>query len=231
MSAARVVLIAALHQEIAPLRRRFDRVQGLTLVRCGVGLKRAEAAGDRHLPGASLLISTGCCGGLAPGARHGLLVAPRRLYVMDGAELREAPSPDGLYVDQVTRLAERMGMHCSDRPMLSVAQALFSPESKHKAHEQCGAVAVDMESAGLARAALRHRVPHLCLRMVLDSVEEHLPEPALFDADGQFVPRGLLRALSRPMGLVERASMALRLTRVSESGAAFIERLVEDLDL
>ena len=225
--------MAALKQEAAPLARALSGIgeDQLRLVLSGVGLARAEAAARNHLQGASLLISTGCCGGLVPGASNGLLVIPRKVLFYDGQEAsegRELPAPDEQWVNLAANLAEQRGLHCSDRPLASVREALTSPSSKAACHQQCGAVAVDMESAALARVAGELGVPHLVVRHVLDSVAEPLPERQVADDKGRIRPLKLARALTQPREFLGRAQMALRLKANASAVAPLIQLLVQE---
>ena len=224
--------MAALKQEAAPLARALTGLEGrgLRLVRCGVGLARAEAAARKHLPGARLLISTGCCGGLVPGAKNGLLVVPRQvlLHDPDSGHGDPTPSPDEQWVNLASSLAEQRGYHCTDRPLASVVKALTSPADKEACHRQCGAVAVDMESAALARVASELSVPHLVVRHVLDSVSEPLPQREVADEEGRIKPLRLARAMTKPLDFLGRAQLHLRLKSNANAVAPLIRTLVEE---
>jgi len=231
-SSRKVIVMAALKQEAAPLARALAGLEdkGLRLVRSGVGLARAEGSARKHLPGASLLISTGCCGGLVPGASNGLLVVPREVlhYTPERGHGEPVPSPDEQWVNLASSLAEQRGHHCTARPLASVAKALTSTQAKETCHRQCGAVAVDMESAALARVAGELSVPHLVVRHVLDSVSEPLPEREVADADGKIHPLKLARAMTRPRDFLGRAQLHLRLKSNANAVAPLIRRLVEE---
>ena len=227
-----VLVMAALKQEAAPLSRSLVGLEegGLRLVCSGVGLKRAEAAARKHLPGARLLISTGCCGGLVAGASNGLLVIPRELLTYDPhtGQAAAAPPPDEQWAHLASTLCEKGGLHSTDRPLASVVKALTSPSSKEACHRRCGAVAVDMESAALARVAAELGVPHLVVRHVLDSVKEPLPERPVEDEQGRIKPLKLARAMTNPRAFLGRAQMALRLRSNATAVAPLIRMLVEE---
>ena len=73
--------------------------------------------------------------------------------------------------------------------------------AKHALHIRTGALAVDLESAAVARAAIRHALPFAVLRAVCDPAARALPHAALVavDARGRI---GMLRVagavLARP---------------------------------
>jgi len=180
------------------------------------------------LTGAKLLISTGCCGGLVPGARSGLMVVPARILEAHGEQVSEVTPPDEQWSAFARRLAEKRGLHCTDRPIISVDRALLSEASKAGCHQATGAVAVDMESAALARVAGELGVPHLVLRHVMDAVDEPLPERAVSDETGRIRPLKLARAMTSPRGFLSRAQMAVRLRTNAAAVAPLVRIIVEE---
>jgi hypothetical protein len=83
--------------------------------------------------------------------------------------------------------------------LLTVTAPIRTPEAKRLAAGRTGAVAVDMEACGVARAAAELGIPWLALKAVLDPLEESLP-PWLFRCSspaGNLRWRGILAALLR----------------------------------
>jgi adenosylhomocysteine nucleosidase len=68
------------------------------------------------------------------------------------------------------------GIPAESGAVLTVDTPLRTPASKHAAHRRTGAVAVDMEAAGVAQAAEELKIPWLALKAVVDGVEDPLPE-------------------------------------------------------
>ena len=224
-----VVVAAALPAELAPLQRRLEGRPDIQLVRMGVGPRRAEAAARRTLAGAELVITTGCCGGLVPGAAAGMMVIPSKLlWLNEDGTTEPCPDPDLQWTLRARSQAERMGLHCSDRPLITVAEALNSPHSKRRCHERTGAVAVDMESAAVARVAGELGVPHLCVRVVLDSVDQQLPERTISDGEGQIKPARVVKAMLRPRKFLSMAAMAVRLRSIAEPMAGLVAAVLAD---
>jgi crotonobetainyl-CoA:carnitine CoA-transferase CaiB-like acyl-CoA transferase len=78
---------------------------------------------------------------------------------------------------------------------------IASPEEKARLFASYGAVAVDMESHGAARAAKAAGVPFLAIRAIADPAERALPKAALgaVGEDGRpRVPATLLECAKRP---------------------------------
>ena len=87
------LILAALKEELEPLRRAIPQ-ERVRFMRTGVGPERAgKVVRARCTPG-SLLISTGCCGGLVEGAVRGMLAVPDRVIWLQEAGVRPAPDPD-----------------------------------------------------------------------------------------------------------------------------------------
>ena len=229
MTRDKVLVLAALKPELAPLRRRLDLRPDVRLVKTGVGPQRAGEAARRALAqGASLVVTTGCCGGLVPGASQGMMVVPSKLLRLERGQVQPAPDPDPHWGELARQVADRLGHHCSARPLITVEQALSMPADKQRCHQLSDAVAVDMETAAIAREAERAGVPHLVLRVVLDAVDEVLPETTVSDAQGRVRPLRVARAMLRPRSFVSLAAMALRLRSIAEALAALVEQLLAE---
>lgn len=224
-----VVVLAALKPEIVPLRQRLDGVAGVRVVKTGVGPARAERAARANIAGASLVLTTGCCGGLVPGANAGMILVPGKLLqVVEGGAPRRCPDPDVQWAARARQQAERMGLHCSDRPLITVSDALNSPERKRRCHQQTGAVGVDMETAAVARVAGEAGVPLLAMRVVLDSVNDHLPERHISDGEGSIRATRVARAMLHPRSFLSLAAMAVRLRSISETMAGLVAAVLAE---
>ena len=76
--------------------------------------------------------------------------------------------------------------------LATVGKVVGDVESKARFREAHNALAVDMESVGVARAANVYDVPVLCARVILDDANTALP----FDANRLVSPNGGVRWLS-----------------------------------
>jgi adenosylhomocysteine nucleosidase len=87
--------------------------------------------------------------------------------------------------------------------LLTVSHIVGRPEEKRRLGEQSGAVAVDMESAVVARVCAEAGVPFGCLRAISDDVDTFLSESLLTLLQGGGVnPARLLAALMRRPALI-----------------------------
>ncbi len=108
------------------------------------------------------LVTLGFAGGLIPGLRAGDVVLADVVIDQDSQE-RFACSTDLLPV----RFNRRGNL-------LSAGAVIISSEEKFRLGEKWQAVAVDMESAGVARAAAAAGVPFCAVKSITDSADESL---------------------------------------------------------
>jgi hopanoid-associated phosphorylase len=121
---------------------------------------------------AKCLISFGVAGGLAPHMRPGDVILSSEVI---GDDRRW--SPGDAFQRQVADMARDIG--ASDGPVLGWRNIIASEDDKARAWRQTGAIAVDMESAIVARAAAAASIPFLVLRTIADSPTRALPPAAL----------------------------------------------------
>jgi adenosylhomocysteine nucleosidase len=154
----------------------------------GIGAAAAERAGAALTAGPlSGLVAAGFCGALSPHLRVGDLVAADEVrdeasgetFAPDPRMLAAAPGARGRLVS-----ARRLARTPADRARLD-------------------GLAVDLESAALARASRAAGVPFLALRAVTDESRHRLPDfDRLTDAAGRLTPgAGLLFFLRHPREL------------------------------
>ncbi len=137
----------------------------LTLAETGMGMDAAEAGArwlvQRH-PGVPLIM-LGCAGGLAPHVRALDIVVGD--VVCDD---RRQHRCDAVWHERLLRAAKETGRPVHRGAVLSVAEALLRADEKQQAHANTAAVAVDMESAAVARIAAEAGCPFAVARVVLD---------------------------------------------------------------
>jgi len=112
-------------------------------------------------------------------------------------------------------------------PALTADHVIAAPAAK-RAAAACGALAVGMEAYPLAAWAAQREVPFVHGRVILDTVEDALPElGGVLDGYGRLQIRPLLGALARrPALLGEFTRLALRLRGVNRRLAELAEAVV-----
>lgn len=172
-----------------------------------------DGALDLIRQGATALVSFGIAGGLSPRLVPGSLILAEGVQTIDGGYWRTA----AIWRETLDREigAEADGM------ILASETAIRSATEKNRLHQDTGAIAVDMESGGVARAAEAAGVPFLVVRVVADPASRRLPPSALagLGPDGRQRPFAVLAALTRrPWDIAE-------LVRLGRDSGAALSRL------
>ncbi len=195
-----VGIVSALSFEartLSPKKLRRNRViplgPGLLLVWSGMNARATgEAAEILAAHGCDLLLSWGVAGALAPGLRRGDLVLPTHVLGADGTRHH----PDYDFGKSFARLLPA-SVHRHRGPIAEADRPVADPSEKHALGGRTGAVAVDMESAAIARIALRHGIGFHAVRVIIDEVDTVLPS---FVVDQNSPPpRGAWRILPAPL--------------------------------
>ena len=168
-------IFCALPRELGNLYR--NPPPGCTILAGGMGATAAERAA-RTLTDATALISSGYAGGLAAPAGRGVIVVDTDSPIFDA----RPPAIRGRIADSQTMVA--------------------TPEARARLAAATGAIAVDMESAAIARVARERGIPFAAIRVVTDGPDDTL----IIDWDRYRRPDGSMRAAAA-------AFDALRTTR------------------
>jgi adenosylhomocysteine nucleosidase len=158
-----------------PIVRGTLAGRDVLLVQAGIGRERARQAviAAAGTFGAHAVWSLGFAGGLADALRPGDLVCP-------GAILDDGEPTGALIACDASHTAVCAALRHARLPvdsgaLITVEAPLRTPEAKRAAHRRSGAVAVEMEAAGVARAAQALGIPWAALKVVVDAVGDPLP--------------------------------------------------------
>jgi adenosylhomocysteine nucleosidase len=177
---------------------RIARRHGLDAVATGgIEAQVLEAAERLIAEGADALLSFGIAGALAPDLVPGSLLLPRAVIAEDGSRLA---------VDEARRARAEAalvaaGLGAVSGDVLGASAPAASSARKEALHAATGAIAIDLESHLVARAASRAGKPFLVLRAIADPASRALPEAALIGLDASGRPalnRVLLSVLRNP---------------------------------
>ncbi|HTS64285.1 MAG TPA: hypothetical protein VMH28_19820 [Candidatus Acidoferrales bacterium] len=204
----RVLIVAADRMEFRGMPARPDWV----LKANGVGARFAAAAVDRALEESrpDAVVSTGFCGALDPGLNVGDVVvatevaaAGRRFPALEPRGRRAASRGTVVSTDHVVQTAaEKSQLHLS------------------------GAIAVEMEAAGVAERAAQHGLPFFCIKAVTDLASEDMANDfnSALRPDGHFATMDILSSsLRQPMTRIpELIRLRKRCARAALSLGEFI---------
>ena len=162
----------------------------------GGSAARAEAmARALAEAGATALLSVGIAGALAPGLHPGTLVVGDAVI-----------GPDGLAMPVDAALLATLGLPeqvAIVRGSIAGSDTMVtSAAAKQELARRSGALAVDMESHGVARAARELGLPFAVLRAIADPAERAVPPSAAvgMDAEGNTRPLAVMLALLKRPG-------------------------------
>ncbi len=203
----RLGIVCALHTEARcftpgtlPAQQPVELDEKSLLILSGMGREPARRAAQKLVEaGADCLAGFGTAGALAPELRPGDLVLAEEVseagkkYAASAelsASVRERLSRNGITVQTGT-------LACAAEPVATV-------EAKRELFGQTGAIAVDMESAGVFDAARRNGLPAFVLRVIIDAAHVALPDIALQRVDefGEVDAPGLALDLARSPGQI-----------------------------
>jgi adenosylhomocysteine nucleosidase len=173
-----VGVVVALEAEARTLGRAVRRRDelwslggGALLSVGGMGTELAAiAARSLADAGAAGLMSFGLAGGLDPNLGAGSIVLPQEVISRDGARFRTTEA-----------WREALSVAIANERPIAAGALLTSPvpiaavADKAAAFRETGAVAVDMESLGVAEVAVAHGLPFIAARVIVDTAVDALP--------------------------------------------------------
>lgn len=205
-----VAVLVALHQEfgaLLPILKKTRRLHiagrralrgsidshDVVLLATGMGASNAREAALQLIRETAprAIVATGFAGAIEPSLETGDVVVGDSVvdehHVPQGRTFAGHP----LLVDAAMR-SEGLDGKVVTGTLATVDQVVGDVESKVRFRATHDAVAVDMESVGVARAANVYDIPLLCARVIVDDANTALP----FDANRLVGPKGGVRWLS-----------------------------------
>jgi hopanoid-associated phosphorylase len=151
---------------------RIARRAGLSAVIGAGDHRRTVAVVEEAASTAECLVSFGIAGGLKPGLRAGDIILSTEVLDED----RRWLSSESLQ-PRISELAREIG--AIEGPVLGARMVIASKADKRRAWRETGAIAVDLESVVVARAAAALGIPFVVLRAIADPAARELPPAAL----------------------------------------------------
>ncbi|MDQ6850486.1 MAG: 4-hydroxy-3-methylbut-2-enyl diphosphate reductase [Actinomycetota bacterium] len=213
-----LVVVTALRSEYAALA---GRVPGATVLRCGMGPDRVRAWLPRLAELApDAVVVAGVAGGLDPSLRPGDVLIASEVRDEHGRTVLRGAAP-------LAGELRRMGMRVRTGPMVSCDHIVGGADARERL-AATGALAVDMESAAVVRAALG--VPTAVLRVIVDTAFSPVARLATIPAGVRAlrVLRSTAAALPRWADLVGPRRVLLAEPR---SFCAGVERAIDIVEL
>jgi adenosylhomocysteine nucleosidase len=205
---------------------RVARAAGFQVIVGAGDPRRTESLVEDAAQDAKCLVSFGVAGGLAPHLKPGDVILSAEVI---GDDRRWRPT-DG-FRSSVAKLADQIG--AVDGSVLGSRDILATEDGKARAWRETGALAVDLESAIVARAAEAAGIPFLVLRTIADPLRRELPPAALIPLAEDGTPafsRVVAEVLRRPRQIAALFGLAreTRQALTALSGPARALRLAFD---
>lgn len=149
-------------------------------IQCGTGPERSLSAGRKLVAeGAEMLICAGMASGLDPSVTNAeLLVTQNVILAHEDAPLPIPVDEDLLDLGVLLELIN-VKVTAFSQPLLTTPTPLFNMVKRMLWFERSGAVATDMESAGVALAAMEAKLPFLAIRAICDTVKRPISDDVL----------------------------------------------------
>ena len=151
---------------------KIARRAGLSAVVGAGDHRRTVAVVEEAASAAECLVSFGIAGALKPGLKAGDIILSTEVIDED----RRWLSSDSLR-GRLAELVREIG--ASEGPVLGARMVLATKADKRRAWHETGALAVDLESVVVARAAAALGIPFIVLRAIADPATRELPPAAL----------------------------------------------------
>ncbi|MGH7914229.1 MAG: hypothetical protein ACREPW_06220 [Candidatus Binataceae bacterium] len=205
----------------------------INAIATGIGIRRAADTARRALQSfapADLVIATGLAGALSDELHPGDLVLADRL-ILDGHDHYAGFAPATVAIPpadlvRFKAVLEAHRLRFATGTILTAARILKDGVTKRNARAETGALAVDMESAAIAAEAHRCGLRFVCVRAVLDTVDEEVVGAELAGPDGEVRPLAAAGfVLRNPAAVIGLARMMRSLNRATAALAAALEAL------
>jgi adenosylhomocysteine nucleosidase len=195
---------------------RIARRAGLPAVIGAGNHRRTVQVVEEAAAAAECLVSFGIAGALAPNLKPGDIILSTEVIDED----RRWLTGESL-LERIPELVEQIG--AIEGPVLGARRVVATKADKRRAWQETGAIAVDMESVVVARAAAALGIPFLVLRAIADPATRALPPAALLPLADDGTPD-----VRRVLGSVMRRPQQLpTLLAVAREALQALEALVE----
>lgn len=185
-----VGIVTGLASESRVVRRMIrDRNVAPRLACAGASSARAESlALQLAADGAAALLSFGIAGGLDPKLRPGTVILAEGVALADGKMLDCDPA----WLERVAAAARAAPAALLVGRLAGSDRVVSGRHDKAALFRQSGALAVDMESHGVAAAAQEAGVPFLALRAIADPADQDMPRSVIGSVSAEGEVRTLL---------------------------------------
>jgi 5'-methylthioadenosine/S-adenosylhomocysteine nucleosidase len=245
-----IALLAAMREEVIGVQKRMVVEETLArhgwrlftgeygkkeilLVQTGIGREKAEAAAEFVLERypISTLISFGFAGALSPKLRVGDVVLCLKLHCKSHSDAGSLYGFDHKLLALAIQMVHETAVNLHLGDSVTVDELVTQPEEKQVLGETFSAMAVDMESYWLARAASARQIPFLAVRAISDTLTQSLPQFDRFSnlRGAQLWREAIRHFLARPGELAQVPWVYRNALQARKSLTCFLDAFVPRL--
>jgi len=163
-----------------PVNKPVQINQHAIAIICGMGEDKARIAAQTLLEqNVSVLVSWGTAGALTENIQSGDLLLADSIVANDGNKYLFDTERNKRIANELcnTSLKIHHGM------IAHAHQVLATAEDKKRLHSKTNALAVDMESLGVAQIANKEKLPCVSIRAIVDEASQCIPEAVIKNTD------------------------------------------------
>lgn len=197
----------------------------------GVGPRRSEHRAELVLNGrmpVRAIVMVGYAGALSREIQTGSLVVCET--AVDRVTKSRLRADERLL--SIARRVKLPAARIAEGVIVTTNRVVVRAADKAKLHEETSALAVDMETAGVARVAERYGVPWIAVRAITDGARHDLPIDfnRLADEDGDVDRSRIVRhVLARPWKIPALILLGNHSARASRNLAAFLQQFLAQI--
>jgi nucleoside phosphorylase len=168
----KILLLAALDEEIAALKRSGISLSQFEIVQTFMGPREAAKVADEAIKSAKFkgVVVTGFCGGLCAGLKTGQVAVAESIVDFETRELIQLK-----HTSRLTSTISTSGTTATEVKWITCPRLVETKKEKELINLKFGARAVDMEAFAIAKVTHDHTLPMAAFKVVLDDLETELP--------------------------------------------------------
>ncbi len=221
----------------------FIKDKNCVLLQTGMGLSRAYAATQAFLKEQrpEYIINIGYAGGLAPNVKNPEIILADQVNLYPNQQKAEVPTqvqkqeqtlsmaPSPKLLEQTRKMLTKESHSFHEGKLLSAEQAVLKSKEKLELHQKYHAIAIDMESYSVLKAANEKNIPAISLRFIVDSQKEELSDTRSFvEENGKVKPFSLIKTTAKnPKILLELPALAMLAQKARQQMEKVVIKLLE----
>ena len=209
-----------------PVNSPVQLGNNLIVTTCGIGAERAQKAANQLLEkNVTSLISWGTAGGLVDKLNEGDLILPGKIMSSSGQNY----SANANWIKHIHNSLNENSITIHYDLLANPEKILGSIQQKSEFQKKTGAVAVDMESAAIAKVAMERNVPFIAIRSIVDKSNMFIPACVLQNIN-EFGQPDILRLTFSSVLSPQQIYPLYQLTRAMSKATNTLNKVASKID-